>query len=115
MPLADLLMERFKVKTRAVENPAGITHLGVTAEIVLANNPNRLAFTIINLSANVVYVSLTSDVSATVGAEQGIRLDANGGSFTCIWDEDFQMTAWAWWGIATAHPSQIYVLEVVET
>ncbi|GAI33738.1 unnamed protein product, partial [marine sediment metagenome] len=31
-----------------------------------------------------------------------------------VWDADFQMTAWAVWGIGSAATSYIYVLEVVE-
>lgn len=110
MPLADLLLERFKIKTRAVENPRDIVLLGAAPLMILANNPNRLGAVIVNLSANVVYIGLTNEVSAT----NGIRLNANGGQASLIWDEDFQMTAWAWWGMATAAASRIYVLENVE-
>ncbi len=109
MPLKDLLMERFKVRTRAVENPK-ITSLGTTAKQVLGNNPNRLGFLIINLSTNVIYLSLRSEVSSSYG----IRLDANGGSFAAIWDEMFDPTAWAWWGVADGAASAIYSLEIVE-
>ncbi|GAI79282.1 unnamed protein product, partial [marine sediment metagenome] len=34
MPLADLLLERFKVKTRAVENPTGETAAADTAKLI---------------------------------------------------------------------------------
>lgn len=110
MPLANLLMERFKVRTRAVENPKSVTAASTTAQEILGNNPNRLAFTIINLGAEVCYVALSTPVAAT----KGIRLDANGGSFTCIWDEDFQMTGWAWWIISASGTPAVYSLEVVE-
>lgn len=110
MSLADLLMERFKVKTRAVENPEALTAASTTAQKVLSNNPNRLAFTIMNLGAEVSYVGLTDGVSTT----KGIRLDASGGFFSCVWDEDFQMTGWAWWIIATSGTPAVYALEVVE-
>lgn len=112
MPLADLLMGRFKVRTRAVENPKVITAASDTAQLVLGNNPNRLAFVIINLGDTPTYVSLTGEVAA---ATRGIRLDANGGSFGCVWDEDFQMTSWAWYIIAEAGETPaIYAIEVVE-
>jgi len=110
MPLANLLTERFKVRTRAVENPLAVTSLGATAQKLLENNPNRLGFIVFNLSANVVYLSLTNEVSST----RGVRLNANGGSIGMVWDEDFQMTAWAWWGVASGAASAIYILEVVE-
>ena len=114
MPLDTLLMERFKVKTRAVENPQGVTSLGATAQIILANNPNRLAWVIVNLSGNVIYIGFTRTVNAGAGTEQGIRLDANGGSAMMVWDEDFHPTAWAIWGIASGAASQLYSYEVVE-
>ena len=114
MPLAELLMERFKVKTRGVKNPGNVTSIGVTPQVFLPNNPNRLAFILLNLSANVIYIGLDNEVNAGVGTEEGIRLDANGGSWSAIWDEDFQMTAWAWWAVATGAASRIFVLEVRE-
>ena len=110
MPLADLLRERFKVRTRAVENPSGIISLGVAAQIILANNPNRLAWIVVNLSGNVIYLALSNQVAAT----HGIRLNANGGTASMVWDEDFQMTAWGIWGVASAPASELYTLEVVE-
>lgn len=110
MSLADLLMERFKVKTRAVENPEAITAASTTAQKILGNNPNRLAFVITNLGATVCYIGLTDGASTT----KGIRLDASGGSSGCIWDEDFQVTGWAWWIIAESGTPAVYALEVVE-
>jgi len=111
MPLADLLMERFKVRTRAVENPKSVTAASTTAQEILGNNPNRLAFTITNLGATVCYIGLTNTVAA---ATRGIRLDANGGSVSFVWDEDFQAVAWAWWIIAAAGTPAVYAFEVVE-
>lgn len=110
MPLAELLMERFKVKTRAVENPEAVTAASTTAQKILANNPNRFAFIIVNLGDQICFVGLERNVEADV---KGIRLDANGGSFSCIWDEDFQMTGWAWWIIGEG-ASAVYAIEVVE-
>lgn len=109
MPLRNLLMERFKVRTRAVENPK-ITASGTTAQIVLGNNPNRLAFTVVNLGGNPCFVGLRNDVSVS----KGIRLDANGGHASMVWDEDFDMVSWAWWIISPDGASNLYTLEVVE-
>ena len=110
MPLDELLMERFKVRTRAVENPEGKITASTTAQLVLGNNPNRFAFIIVNLGAKVCYLSLTNGVSST----EGIRLDANGGYASMLWDEDFQMVAWAWWAVSTAAATRLVILEVVE-
>lgn len=114
MSLRDLLDRQFGVRTRPVENPLDVTSLGTDVTRILSNNPNRLGFTVLNLSANVVYIGLSRNVNAGVGTEQGIRLDANGGQAVAIWDEDFDMVAWEWYAVATAVDSQIYVLEEVE-
>lgn len=110
MPLAQLLMERFKVKTRAVENPRAVTSLGTTAQQILGNNPNRLAWVIVNLSSNVIYIAFRDDVSNS----KGVRLSANGGFASRVWDEDFEPTAWAVWGVASGASSALYCYEVVE-
>jgi len=106
--LADLLLERFGVRTRAVENPK-TTSVGTTAVEILSNNPRRLGAVIINLSTNTVYLGLSQDVSSS----KGILLTPNGGSFALVWDEDFQMTAWAWWAVSSGASSSIYTIEVV--
>lgn len=110
MPLEDLLMERFKVRTRGVENPVTTT-VGEAPKLVLHNNPNRLAWILVNLHADqTVYLSLTADV----GAARGVWVDPKGGHVGMVWDEDFQMTAWAIWAKASGAGTTIYVLEVVE-
>ena len=110
MPLADLLMERFKVKTRAVENPEAVTEASTTAQKVLANNPNRLGWTIVNNGDEDCAIGLTDALTMN----NGVRLDANGGSAGEIWDEDFQEVGWAQWIIAESGTPAIYCKEVVE-
>jgi hypothetical protein len=110
MPLADLLLRQFGVKTEPVENPLGVTSIGTTAERILSNNPNRLAWIVINLSANIVYLALKSDVSSS----KGIRLNANGGEASMIWSEDFQAVSYEVYAVASGASSAIYVLEVQE-
>ncbi len=53
-------------------------------------------------------------VNAGVGTEVGIRLDPNGGFVAMLWDEDFQMTAWAWWAVSAAANTRLLILAVVE-
>lgn len=110
MPLVDLLRERFKITTRGVENPNNLLQATAIPQLVLSNNPNRLGFLIVNLSGNPMFVALDRGV----GADHGIRLAANGGNFGCIWDEDFELTAWAWWIVAPAGPSDLFSIAVVE-
>ena len=109
MPLVELLEERFRRRIRAVENPV-LTSIGTTALQVLSNNPNRLGWTIVNLSTNVIYLSFANDVAST----KGIRLDASGASASAVWDEDFILCAWAVWGVASGAASAIYAVEIVE-
>jgi hypothetical protein len=101
------LLERFKCLTRAVENPV-LTSIGATAAVVLANNPNRLAWVFVNLSVNAIYIALANDVSAT----KGIYVPPSG-TASMVWDEDFQMVGWAIWAIAPAGASACYSIEVV--
>ncbi len=109
MSLAKLLADKFGVSTRPIENrlpgPAGIA-----ATPILPNDPNRLGWTIINMSANVMYLGLTQGVSAV----NGIILAANGGRASAIWDEDFILVGREWWVIAAGALSNYYTLEVVE-
>lgn len=108
MDLATLLLQQFKLKTRSVENPL-LTALGAATLRVFSNNPNRLAWLFINLSANIIYLGLANDVSAT----KGIVVVPNGGVASMVWDEDFNMVGWDIWGIAPAGASNCYSVEVV--
>jgi len=108
MTLHDLLIEKFRVRTRAIENPVTDT-VDTTPKVVLHNNPNRLGWLIVNQSPNTVFVALSNQVSAT----RGVRLDPNGGFCSMTWSEDFHAVAWAIWAVATGANSSIYVLEIV--
>jgi len=110
MSLAQLIDKKFGVRTRVVVNPVRAS-IGTTAQVLLSNNPSRLAWIIINTHATqVVYLSFTNDVSST----KGIRLDSAGGSYSMIWDEDFEPTGWAIWGIGSGADTTLYAYEVVE-
>jgi len=106
--LETVLDSHFGTKTRSVENPV-IAAIPAVAGIILRNNPDRLAFVIVNLGANPAYLGLTN----AVGVANGIYVPANGGSVTMYWQEDFQMVGWAWWAVAPAGASNCYVLEVI--
>lgn len=107
--LADLLMERFKVRTRAIVNPKRAS-VGTTALEIFDNNPNRLAWVIINTHATqVLYVALERSLAAA----RAVRIDAAGGKASMVWDEDFQMTGWAIWGLGSAADTTFYAIEVV--
>lgn len=109
MPLKDLLNRQFSVATRPNRNPL-IAAAGLAAAQLLANNPNRLAFTLINLSANAMYINLDNAVTAT----NGIYVGPNGGSISMVWNEDFDMVGWEWWVIAAGAASSLLVVEILE-
>jgi len=112
LALHEMLEALFGIKSYPRENsllfdPAtGLDQVGVVAVRILTNNPQRVSFQIVNLSANVVYIGLTNQVAAT----HGIRLAPNGGLMSAIWDRDFEEVAHEWWAIATGAASDIYVL-----
>lgn len=104
-----LLTKLFGMHTRSVENPVIANTGGAVAVLFMRNNPDRLAWTLINLGVNPLYVGLTDQVAAA----NGIYIAANGGRVTAKYDEDFQMTGWAWWAISPAGADAIYSLEVL--
>jgi len=106
--LAEWIEKQYGVRTRLVENPL-VTSVGTSAVQIARNNPDRFAIIIVNLSTNIIYVAFDSEVSST----KGIRLGANGGSYTLLAEEDLELTAHEIWAIATAADSAIYVAEVV--
>lgn len=110
MGAREFSIKRFGFPTRPVENPVRAS-IGTTSELVLKNNPDRVFFLVVNLSANVVYVALSKDVSAT----KGIRLDANGGFVSFSAEEDGEAVASDVYGVATGAASAIYVLEIEKT
>lgn len=104
--LSELLQSLYGVRSRTVENPETAT-VGVTVVNILRNNPNRLSFTIFNLSANNIWIGPKNDVSST----KGIWVSPNGGSVTLMWDRDFEIVGAAWYAIAAGAGSAIYLLE----
>lgn len=107
MTLGELLDKQFGVKTRTIINPL-VTTLTGGVDRVLANNPNRLAWLIVNLGANSAYGSWLRDPSST----KGFVLSALGGSASLMWNEDFELTGQEVWVTGTAADT-IYVVEVV--
>lgn len=107
MALSSLIFQKFGVRTRVVENPV-VSSIGITAEVVLKNNPDRLGFVIINLSENAVYIGIDKEVATT----KGIYLAPNGGTLSVFYGEDFELVGYEFWGVASGAGSVIYVLEV---
>lgn len=106
--LAQLIEEKFGVRVRPVVNPL-IGTVDATALQMLNNNPNRLAFLLFNLSANVLYILHEN----TVSTARGIRLDPNGGNVTIVWDEDFHLVGWEWWCVGSGAGTGFLLLELI--
>ena len=102
---ADFIEKRFGVKTRPIFNPVTNTADPDKPRILKAN-PDRLAWTVVNLSANAVYIAWTKDVSS----EYGIQLDTFGGSASCLLEEDMELVTYEVYAYA-ASSSRIFVVE----
>lgn len=107
MNVAEILEKKYGVLTDAKYNPL-VDELTTTQVVVLGNNPNRLAWSIVNLSDTDCYIAWDTNV----GTDHGVLLTANGGSASMRMDEDFEATCWAVHGISTAVNKDIFVLEI---
>lgn len=106
--LSDLLTKEFGCVTTPVENEL-LTQVGVADAQLTLNKPDRVAFIVINLSANIIYIRPNQVASAAAG----IAIAANGGWRSFRWDEDFELVSAAWHAIASGAASAIYTLEMV--
>lgn len=104
----DYLDARRGVHMVAQASADGVT-LGVAAAQALRQNPTRVAFLFVNLSPNVMYLTPIGTPSAAKGCYVG----PNGGSLGLLAEEDGEVVAWEWRGIAGAAASQYFVLETL--
>ena len=107
--LDDFLKKKYGQDTRSIDNPMvdpGI--VGVAPVQFLRRNGNRVGFTIVNLSANNVYLAF----DAGVGAARGILLDPAGGQASLWIEEDGELAQKEVWLVAAGADSAVYVNEV---
>ena len=102
----DLLREQLNLDGFTRENPESIV-IGVAAEIVARQNPNRAALLIVNLSTDDMFARPRAVPSATAG----IRIGPSGGSMVIRWDEDFDLPTAEWQLVADLAASPYYLLE----
>lgn len=81
----------------------------IADQIWARNNPDRLFLSIINLSANNIFIRPHEAATSTTG----ILLVPSGGSFTVIVRDDAILPIIEWHVIAGADASAIYSLEIV--
>lgn len=108
MTLKDLLEKQWGVKTEIHFNPL-VSEVATSKTQLLKPNPNRLAWTLINLGATAIYVAFTQDVANT----KGVYVSATGGVFGLIWNEDFDLVTFPIYGIAVTAADAVYLVEVV--
>ena len=102
--LDELIRAEIGVDSTPSFNPL-VSAVGVTVVQILPNNPNRLAATIVNTSANTIVIKPSPDVSLT----NGIVLAPSGDAITLNYKEDFHMVGMAWYAIASGAASSIMV------
>lgn len=108
MTLQELLEKQWGVKTDMRVNPI-VAQVETTKTQLLKPNPNRLAWTLINLGDNQLHASFEPDVSN----EKGVYVSATGGVFGLLWSEDFILVTYPVWAIATTAAAKVYLVEVV--
>jgi hypothetical protein len=103
--ISDLLREELGIATYERESAL---QAGVASAALMRQNPNRVAFVLYNLSANVLYVRPGAAASSTAG----IRLGPNGGAISLYYREDFTLVSRDWQILASAAASDYYLLEI---
>lgn len=108
MDLHKLLLREFGVETSTDFNPL-ISQVSTSVLKVLDNNPNRVAWSFMNISVNNIYVAFDEQVSAT----HGFYLSALGGGMVLNWRNDMELPGFAVYAIATGINSDVYIAETV--
>jgi hypothetical protein len=103
----DLIGDLYGIRTNTRINPL-VNAAQITATRVFNNNPRRLSFLFVNLSANAVYLTPDNQPSAT----RGIYLAPGGGLASALWSEDFELVTREWFAIAVGGVSSVYCMEV---
>lgn len=103
-----LLTKEYGVSTHPEVNPITAV-VALAATQILGNNPNRLGLSIVNMSANVVYIFTDNSVSAN----KGYILGPNGGSVAFDWRTDFSLISNEWWAIAVGGVSNVMCVGLV--
>lgn len=106
--LDDLIAKEFGVKTRHYINRE-LAEVGTAASKVIRADNDRLAFLIINMSSNAMYLA-PEDIPSSA---KGIILAANGGYYGALWSEELHLVGYQWNIIAAGAASDLFTFEVV--
>jgi len=105
--LADIIAQQFGGPIDGQVNRT-LSIVGLTAAQMLRLDADRVGATVVNLSANKIWVGPFRDVANT----KGILLGPNGGMLVLRWDEDFLLVGAEWYAIANAANSRIITIEL---
>ena len=89
--------------------PTSFATVGTSAVELMNQNPQRVSFVFINLSANDMYIAPNETVASTTG----ILVSKSGGQASAMWKEDLVLPALKWSVIATGSSSAYILLEVI--
>lgn len=105
MALSRYVEKKFGVKTRAYPIADPVSCL-TTVTVILPNNPDRLAYTHVNLGDTEEYVAWDRGV----GADHGVYVAPNGGSFSLAADEDGELVGYELFGISITSANDIFTM-----
>lgn len=108
--LAELLAKEYGVKTSYRIDPTGNTAFVNAVQQILATNPKRLGYVVVNMGAEPLFIAPNSQVSSAT--PYGIQLVANGGIINMVWNEDFEMVSLPWYAMSTAVGTDVFVMEI---
>jgi len=108
MTLYDVIQTLFPIKTTCKVSTIDVA-IASPASLMCKNNPNRLGLIMSNVADFPVYISYNKDVVA----QEGLLLNANGGFVALQWNEDFDVTGWGWYGIASGGASKVSIFEIL--
>jgi len=105
MALSRYVEKKLGMKTRAypIDDPVSCL---TTVTSILPNNPDRLAVLLVNLGATAMYVAWDREV----GADHGVYVAPEGGSFALIADEDGELVGYELFGIAITNANDIFTM-----
>jgi len=104
----DLLLRRLGVPVTMRRSPQA-TSVSNTSTEVARGNPARVGLQLINSGTFVVNVF---PLRALV-APFGFRLEPNGGALLLNWEQDGEIVAWPWAGIAVGGVSDVLAVEEI--
>lgn len=106
--LPTLLEREFGATIRTITDPV-VSSVGTSAVEFLRQDPNRVAFLIVNLGVSDLYVGLGPDVAST----KGIIIGNSGGSMSVNYKEDGDLPGRSWWILSASGTVNFHTMAVV--